>query len=159
MTECESRRGTAANLSLSQRWTQSQSSIATVRRKVCLCLFLICFSICGPATRSQQDPCLRFLLCLVVAPVFHGFVLLSENSMFVFLCPPPGCRSLSSVASLESPVICCLGPLIQYLREFNLERVLRSERYIAQRHRTHLTARVQSVIMQHFCRSAETERW
>ncbi|XP_028270128.1 DNA mismatch repair protein Msh3 isoform X2 [Parambassis ranga] len=36
-------------------------------------------------------------------------------------------RSLSCVASLESPVICCLGPLIQYLQEFNLERVLRSE--------------------------------
>uniref|UniRef100_A0A8C6M2T8 DNA mismatch repair protein MSH3 n=1 Tax=Nothobranchius furzeri TaxID=105023 RepID=A0A8C6M2T8_NOTFU len=38
-------------------------------------------------------------------------------------------RSLSSVASLESPVVCCLGPLIQYLQEFNLERVLRNERY------------------------------
>ncbi|XP_051279445.1 DNA mismatch repair protein Msh3 isoform X3 [Dicentrarchus labrax] len=38
-----------------------------------------------------------------------------------------GSHSLSSVASLESPVICCLGPLIQYLQEFNLERVLRSE--------------------------------
>uniref|UniRef100_A0A1A7XAS2 DNA mismatch repair protein n=1 Tax=Iconisemion striatum TaxID=60296 RepID=A0A1A7XAS2_9TELE len=36
-------------------------------------------------------------------------------------------RSLSSVASLESPVICCLGPLIQYLQEFNLARVLRNE--------------------------------
>ncbi|XP_072243723.1 DNA mismatch repair protein Msh3 isoform X2 [Leuresthes tenuis] len=36
-------------------------------------------------------------------------------------------RSLSSVASFESPVICCLGPLIQYLQDFNLERVLRSE--------------------------------
>ncbi|KAM3867439.1 DNA mismatch repair protein Msh3 [Diretmus argenteus] len=38
-----------------------------------------------------------------------------------------GSRSLSSVACLESPVICCLGPLIQYLREFNLERVLMSD--------------------------------
>lgn len=36
-------------------------------------------------------------------------------------------HSLSTVASLESAVICCLGPLIQYLKEFNLERVLRSE--------------------------------
>ncbi|KAM4577311.1 DNA mismatch repair protein Msh3 isoform 2-T3 [Odontesthes bonariensis] len=36
-------------------------------------------------------------------------------------------RSLSSAASFESPVICCLGPLIQYLQDFNLERVLRSE--------------------------------
>ncbi|XP_072289429.1 DNA mismatch repair protein Msh3 isoform X2 [Eucyclogobius newberryi] len=35
--------------------------------------------------------------------------------------------TLSSVATLESPVICCLGPLIQYLKEFNLERVLRSD--------------------------------
>ncbi|CAL8249197.1 unnamed protein product [Merluccius merluccius] len=33
-------------------------------------------------------------------------------------------RSLASVAALEMQVICCLGPLIQYLREFNLERVL-----------------------------------
>lgn len=37
---------------------------------------------------------------------------------------------LSSVASLESPVICCLGPLVHYLQEFNLERVLRSERWM-----------------------------
>uniref|UniRef100_A0AAX7TM14 DNA mismatch repair protein MSH3 n=1 Tax=Astatotilapia calliptera TaxID=8154 RepID=A0AAX7TM14_ASTCA len=37
------------------------------------------------------------------------------------------------VASLESPVISCLGPLIQYLQEFNLERVLRSERSISER--------------------------
>uniref|UniRef100_A0A8C4NYZ4 DNA mismatch repair protein MSH3 n=1 Tax=Dicentrarchus labrax TaxID=13489 RepID=A0A8C4NYZ4_DICLA len=44
-----------------------------------------------------------------------------------------GSHSLSSVASLESPVICCLGPLIQYLQEFNLERVLRSERSISER--------------------------
>ncbi|XP_055017861.1 DNA mismatch repair protein Msh3 isoform X2 [Boleophthalmus pectinirostris] len=36
-------------------------------------------------------------------------------------------HSLSSVASLESPVICCLGPLIQFLKEFKLERVLGSE--------------------------------
>lgn len=36
-------------------------------------------------------------------------------------------HALSSVAAFESPVICCLGPLIQYLKEFNLERVLRSE--------------------------------
>lgn len=49
--------------------------------------------------------------------------------MFLCVCPP-GSRSLSSVASLESPVISCLGPLIQYLQEFNLERVLRSERYM-----------------------------
>ncbi|CAG07808.1 unnamed protein product, partial [Tetraodon nigroviridis] len=51
------------------------------------------------------------------------------NTVTEFYChsQEQGCRSLSSVASLESPVICCLGPLIQYLREFNLERVLRSE--------------------------------
>lgn len=36
-------------------------------------------------------------------------------------------QSLSSVAAFESSVICCLGPLIQYLKEFNLERVLKSE--------------------------------
>lgn len=87
MTECESRRGTAANSSLSQRWTQSQSSIATFRRKVCLCFFLICFSIF--ASHSQQDPCLRFLLCLVVVPVFHGFVLLSvKTPCLCFFAPP-----------------------------------------------------------------------
>ncbi|XP_034396987.1 DNA mismatch repair protein Msh3 isoform X3 [Cyclopterus lumpus] len=51
------------------------------------------------------------------------------NTATEFYChaPEKGSRSLSSVASLESPVICCLGPLIQYLQEFNLERVLRSE--------------------------------
>uniref|UniRef100_A0AAV2MNU6 DNA mismatch repair protein MutS core domain-containing protein n=1 Tax=Knipowitschia caucasica TaxID=637954 RepID=A0AAV2MNU6_KNICA len=36
-------------------------------------------------------------------------------------------QALSCVASLESPVVCCLGPLILYLQEFNLERVLRSQ--------------------------------
>uniref|UniRef100_A0A8C7Q0L1 DNA mismatch repair protein MSH3 n=1 Tax=Oncorhynchus mykiss TaxID=8022 RepID=A0A8C7Q0L1_ONCMY len=35
-----------------------------------------------------------------------------------------GSRPLSSIASLESPVVCCLGPLIHYLTEFNLQRVL-----------------------------------
>ncbi|XP_061527988.1 DNA mismatch repair protein Msh3 isoform X1 [Phycodurus eques] len=51
------------------------------------------------------------------------------NTVTEFYCHNQvgGCHSLSSVASLESPVICCLGPLIQYLQEFNLERVLRSE--------------------------------
>lgn len=51
------------------------------------------------------------------------------NTVTEFYChsQEKGSRSLSSVASLESPVICCLGPLIEYLREFNLERVLRSE--------------------------------
>ncbi|XP_051924781.1 DNA mismatch repair protein Msh3 isoform X2 [Hippocampus zosterae] len=51
------------------------------------------------------------------------------NTVTEFYChaQTKGCRSLCSVASLESPVICCLGPLIQYLQEFNLDRVLRSE--------------------------------
>ncbi|XP_049907976.1 DNA mismatch repair protein Msh3 [Epinephelus moara] len=51
------------------------------------------------------------------------------NTATEFYChtQEKGSRSLSSVASLESPVICCLGPLILYLQEFNLERVLRSE--------------------------------
>ncbi|XP_059193474.1 DNA mismatch repair protein Msh3 isoform X4 [Centropristis striata] len=51
------------------------------------------------------------------------------NTATEFYChtQQKGSSSLSSVASLESPVICCLGPLIQYLQEFNLERVLRSE--------------------------------
>ncbi|XP_061117730.1 DNA mismatch repair protein Msh3 isoform X1 [Conger conger] len=35
-------------------------------------------------------------------------------------------HSLSSIISLETPVICCLGPVIQYLTEFNLQRVLTS---------------------------------
>ncbi|XP_041792775.1 DNA mismatch repair protein Msh3 isoform X2 [Chelmon rostratus] len=51
------------------------------------------------------------------------------NTVTEFYChsQEKGSRSLSSVASLESPVICCLGPLIHYLQEFSLERVLRSE--------------------------------
>ncbi|XP_069563910.1 DNA mismatch repair protein Msh3 isoform X1 [Brachyistius frenatus] len=51
------------------------------------------------------------------------------NTVTEFYChtQEKGSRSLSSVASLESPVICCLGPLIRYLQEFSLERVLRSE--------------------------------
>ncbi|KAM3611235.1 uncharacterized protein V6R79_015340 [Siganus canaliculatus] len=51
------------------------------------------------------------------------------NTVTEFYCrtQEKGSRSLSSVASLESPVICCLGPLIQYLQDFSLERVLQSE--------------------------------
>lgn len=51
------------------------------------------------------------------------------NTVTEFYCSSQeeGSRMLSSVASLEGPVICCLGPLIHYLQEFNLERVLRSE--------------------------------
>ena len=47
----------------------------------------------------------------------------------VFVWPSPGSRPLSSIASLESPVVCCLGPLIHYLTEFNLQRVLLHHRY------------------------------
>ncbi|XP_058493125.1 DNA mismatch repair protein Msh3 isoform X1 [Solea solea] len=51
------------------------------------------------------------------------------NTVTEFYCnnKAKGAHSLSSVASLESQVICCLGPLIQYLQDFNLERVLLSE--------------------------------
>uniref|UniRef100_A0A3P9P9L1 DNA mismatch repair protein MSH3 n=1 Tax=Poecilia reticulata TaxID=8081 RepID=A0A3P9P9L1_POERE len=51
------------------------------------------------------------------------------NTVVKFYChtPEKDSRSLSSVASFDSPVICCLGPLIQYLQEFNLERVLGNE--------------------------------
>uniref|UniRef100_A0A3Q3X4V1 DNA mismatch repair protein MSH3 n=1 Tax=Mola mola TaxID=94237 RepID=A0A3Q3X4V1_MOLML len=51
------------------------------------------------------------------------------NTVTEFYChtQEQGSRSLSTVASLESPLICCLGPLIQYLQEFNLERVLRNQ--------------------------------
>lgn len=51
------------------------------------------------------------------------------NTVTEFYCgtQEKGSRSLSTVASLDSPLICCLGPLIQYLQEFSLERVLRSE--------------------------------
>ncbi|XP_076005669.1 DNA mismatch repair protein Msh3 isoform X2 [Genypterus blacodes] len=49
------------------------------------------------------------------------------NTVTEFYAQDKGSHSLLSVVSLESPVICCLGPLIQYLSEFNLERVLRSD--------------------------------
>uniref|UniRef100_A0A8C8JUD7 DNA mismatch repair protein MSH3 n=1 Tax=Oncorhynchus tshawytscha TaxID=74940 RepID=A0A8C8JUD7_ONCTS len=50
------------------------------------------------------------------------------NTVTEFYChtQDSGSRPLSSIASLESPVICCLGPLIHYLTEFNLQRVLLS---------------------------------
>ncbi|KAL4623212.1 DNA mismatch repair protein Msh3 [Arapaima gigas] len=35
-----------------------------------------------------------------------------------------GSQLLSNVMSMDSAVICCLGPVIQYLTEFNLEKVL-----------------------------------
>uniref|UniRef100_A0A3Q2Q199 DNA mismatch repair protein MSH3 n=1 Tax=Fundulus heteroclitus TaxID=8078 RepID=A0A3Q2Q199_FUNHE len=56
------------------------------------------------------------------------------NTVVKFYChtPEKDSRSLSTVASFESPVICCLGPLIQYLQEFNLERVLRNESFFRQ---------------------------
>uniref|UniRef100_A0A4W5KPE9 MutS homolog 3 (E. coli) n=1 Tax=Hucho hucho TaxID=62062 RepID=A0A4W5KPE9_9TELE len=48
------------------------------------------------------------------------------NTVTEFFChtQDSGSRPLSSIASLESPVVCCLGPLIHYLTEFNLQRVL-----------------------------------
>ncbi|XP_034026554.1 DNA mismatch repair protein Msh3 isoform X2 [Thalassophryne amazonica] len=48
------------------------------------------------------------------------------NTVTEFYChaSDKGSRCLSSVVSLERPVICCLGPLIQYLQDFNLERIL-----------------------------------
>ncbi|XP_062307344.1 DNA mismatch repair protein Msh3 isoform X2 [Osmerus eperlanus] len=51
------------------------------------------------------------------------------NTITEFYCykDNKGSQSLSSVAALEAPVICCLGPLIHYLREFNLEKVLLSD--------------------------------
>ncbi|XP_071339367.1 DNA mismatch repair protein Msh3 isoform X2 [Trachinotus anak] len=66
------------------------------------------------------------------------------NAVTEFYCHThgKGARSLSSVASLESPVICCLGPLIQYLQEFNLERVLRSESSFL-----HLSCKLEGMIL------------
>ncbi|XP_029998504.1 DNA mismatch repair protein Msh3 isoform X2 [Sphaeramia orbicularis] len=51
------------------------------------------------------------------------------NTVTKFYChaQDQGSHSLSAVVSLDSPVICCLGPLIQYLQEFNLDRLLRSQ--------------------------------
>ncbi|XP_077456412.1 DNA mismatch repair protein Msh3 [Stigmatopora argus] len=51
------------------------------------------------------------------------------NTLTEFYChnPSQDSRALAHVGSLETPVICCLGPLVQYLQEFNLERVLRSQ--------------------------------
>lgn len=136
MIEWELRRGTALSLSLPRPWTQPQSSTATPRRKVCLYLWVLfgfkSLTLYNPQllTYSQweQDShsALTRWMCVRSVPVTHGCFICD---MFVFLYPS-GSRSLSSIASLESPVICCLGPLIQYLQEFNLERVLRSERYL-----------------------------
>ncbi|KAM6965383.1 DNA mismatch repair protein Msh3, partial [Aplochiton taeniatus] len=51
------------------------------------------------------------------------------NTVTEFYCQSQdaGSRSLSSVVSLEGPVICCMAPLIHYLKEFNLERILLTE--------------------------------
>ncbi|XP_041756448.2 DNA mismatch repair protein Msh3 isoform X1 [Coregonus clupeaformis] len=48
------------------------------------------------------------------------------NTVTEFFChtQDSGSKPLSGIASLESPVVCCLGPLIHYLTEFNLQRVL-----------------------------------
>uniref|UniRef100_A0A8C7PZF8 DNA mismatch repair protein MSH3 n=1 Tax=Oncorhynchus mykiss TaxID=8022 RepID=A0A8C7PZF8_ONCMY len=55
------------------------------------------------------------------------------NTVTEFYChtQDSGSRPLSSIASLESPVVCCLGPLIHYLTEFNLQRVLLSFRHLS----------------------------
>lgn len=91
-----------------------------------LFLFQVSYSLFPEDTHiltfRPKDKCFNCCLFLNVLPVTYG-----DGSVFV--CPL-GSRCLSSVASLESPVICCLGPLIQYLQEFNLERVLRNERYL-----------------------------
>uniref|UniRef100_A0A8C5HFP6 DNA mismatch repair protein MSH3 n=1 Tax=Gouania willdenowi TaxID=441366 RepID=A0A8C5HFP6_GOUWI len=53
--------------------------------------------------------------------------LLQRRCVFVYVCAA-GCVSLFFTVT---PVICCLGPLIQYLQEFNLERVLHSFRRLS----------------------------
>uniref|UniRef100_A0A8C7CFH7 DNA mismatch repair protein MSH3 n=1 Tax=Oncorhynchus kisutch TaxID=8019 RepID=A0A8C7CFH7_ONCKI len=55
------------------------------------------------------------------------------NTVTEFYChtQDSGSRPLSGIASLESPVVCCLGPLIHYLTEFNLQRVLLSFRHLS----------------------------
>lgn len=148
MTEWELRRGTALSLTSPLQWTQSPSSTATPRRKVCLFVplyasffqsftlysfQLLIYSHWDQDSHSSVKTLDSILgVGLWLTAVFY----LWKCGMFVRLCPP-GSRSLSSVASLESPVICCLGPLIQYLQEFNLERVLRSERYTQTNVHTH----------------------
>lgn len=70
MTECGLKRGTAPNLSLPQRWTQSQSSIATVRSKVCLYFFVISSTLyLVQIPLVNRTRVLRLLLCLTVASV------------------------------------------------------------------------------------------
>uniref|UniRef100_A0A3B3XD83 DNA mismatch repair protein MSH3 n=1 Tax=Poecilia mexicana TaxID=48701 RepID=A0A3B3XD83_9TELE len=51
------------------------------------------------------------------------------NAVVKFYChtPEKGGFLCCVILFRLDPVICCLGPLIQYLQEFNLERVLRNE--------------------------------
>lgn len=96
-------------------------------RCVCFCHSVVCLFF------SHFYSLFQSVAQMLSQPFRHQTLQVSEESACehcVCLCACTlGARSLSSVASLESPVICCLGPLIQYLQEFNLERVLRSERY------------------------------
>ncbi|XP_064867836.1 DNA mismatch repair protein Msh3 isoform X3 [Oncorhynchus nerka] len=86
-----------------------------------------------------SDSSHRLLLSIVTASVQAGDGVRIEkresaqfdfasamNTVTEFYChtQDSGSRPLSSIASLESPVVCCLGPLIHYLTEFNLQRVL-----------------------------------
>uniref|UniRef100_A0A672ZI33 DNA mismatch repair protein MSH3 n=1 Tax=Sphaeramia orbicularis TaxID=375764 RepID=A0A672ZI33_9TELE len=77
------------------------------------------------STVRHSDRCRASLM-----PVFETAVLkpMSDVTECVCVCVcvcvcffSPGSHSLSAVVSLDSPVICCLGPLIQYLQEFNLD--------------------------------------
>ncbi|XP_007897956.2 DNA mismatch repair protein Msh3 isoform X2 [Callorhinchus milii] len=43
-------------------------------------------------------------------------------------CEILGSQQLSRLPSLEKPVVCCLAAVIKYLSEFNLEKVLQSQR-------------------------------
>ena len=138
------RRGTALSLSFLQQWTQSQSSIVTKTTKVCVCL-CECMSRKSGAHRPTFSlvkgretlslcVCVSFVFSLrvtrrLVMKTSDEAVVWGYDSCVCVCARVAGSQSLSSVAALEAPVICCLGPLIHYLREFNLEKVLLSDRY------------------------------
>uniref|UniRef100_A0A8C1ZFL6 DNA mismatch repair protein MSH3 n=1 Tax=Cyprinus carpio TaxID=7962 RepID=A0A8C1ZFL6_CYPCA len=56
--------------------------------------------------------------------------LLRNIYVFTIFFFPFKIGSYSLCMGLESPIICCLGPVIQYLTEFKLEKILLCSRYI-----------------------------
>uniref|UniRef100_A0A671KY62 DNA mismatch repair protein MSH3 n=1 Tax=Sinocyclocheilus anshuiensis TaxID=1608454 RepID=A0A671KY62_9TELE len=69
------------------------------------------------------------------------------SSMFLHIFFSFEIGSYSLCMGLESPIICCLGPVIQYLTEFKLEKILLCSRYSLAKNENSTTGSVKGSLL------------